>query len=77
MYNKNGDDRMNTLKELRLENHYSLADMSEMLGICKTFYWQIENKKRRLSYEMAIKIADIFHKKPDEIFYDDIKKRTK
>ena len=32
--------------------------MASMLGISQGFYWQIEHKKRRLYYEMAVKIAD-------------------
>ena len=39
--------------------------------ISKTFYWQIENNKRRLSYDMAIRIASIFNLKPDSLFFDD------
>ena len=45
--------------------------MADKLNISKSFYWQIENKKRRLSYETAIKIANIFNTKPDSLFYDD------
>lgn len=45
--------------------------MAELLGISIPFYSQIENRQRRLTYEMAIKIAGIFKTKPDKIFYDD------
>lgn len=48
--------------------------MAKILKISKTFYWQIENRKRRLSYDMAIKIASIFKMTPDKLFYDDMKK---
>lgn len=61
------------LKKLRLEKNWKCKDMSEMLGISKTYYWQLENDDRRLSYPMAFKIAKLFKKKPDEIFYDDYK----
>ena len=44
--------------------------MAEKLGISKPFYCQIENGKRRLTYEMAVKISAIFKKKPDAIFYE-------
>lgn len=57
------------LKELRIEKGYNYKQMAEILGISKSFYWQLENKKRRLTYEMAIKIASVFRKKPDDIFY--------
>jgi putative transcriptional regulator len=65
---------MNKLKEKRLNKKYSLADMASILGISKSFYFHIENKKRRLSYEMALKIAKIFDLKPDELFFDDYNK---
>ena len=64
---------MNKLQEYRIKNNYSCQDMANKLKISKSFYWQIENGKRRLSYIMAIKIAEIFKMKPDELFYDDLK----
>ena len=75
MYNYIGDDIMNVLKKLRKDNHYSYNDMANFLNISKTFYWQIENEKRRLSYQMALMIANIFKLKPDDIFYDDFKSK--
>lgn len=68
---------MKTLKTYRIKNNYSYQNMADLLNISKTFYWQLENKKRRLSYDMAIKIANIFSATPDEIFYEDIKKEDK
>lgn len=50
--------------------------MAEQLGISIPFYSQIENRQRRLTYEMAIKIAGIFKTKPDKIFYDDYTQET-
>lgn len=64
---------MEKLQKLRIEKKLSYNDMSKLLNISKTFYWQIENNKRRLSYLMAIKISDIFNLKPDEIFYEEYK----
>lgn len=66
---------MENLRKYRIENNLSHQDMGDLLGISKTFYWQIENGKRRLSYERAMKIAKIFKVTPDELFYDDIKKK--
>ena len=51
--------------------------MAKELNISKTYYWQIEHNQRRLSYDMAIKIANIFSKKPDEIFYHEFQKTKK
>ena len=64
-------DSYKKLVELRKKNNLSYEDMSRKLEISKCFYWQIEHKKRRLYYEMAIKIATIFGVKPDDIFYED------
>lgn len=68
---------METLKNMREKNLYSYQNMADLLNISKTFYWQIENDKRRLSYDMAIKIANIFNTNPDTIFYEDIKNKQK
>ncbi|MBD9085482.1 XRE family transcriptional regulator [bacterium] len=46
----------------------TIYDMSKKIGISASHYYLIENKKRNLTYEMAIKIANIFQKKPDDIF---------
>jgi len=59
------------LKEIRYKNHKTSREVAEMVGISKAFYCQIENRKRRLSYETAIKIAKVFGVKPDYLFYDE------
>lgn len=61
------------LRELRKKKRYTTQDMAEKLGISKPFYSQIENQMRRLSYDMAVKIAAVFDKKPDQIFLEDHK----
>jgi putative transcriptional regulator len=67
----------NKLKQLRLKNNLTTQDMAYKLNISKTYYWQIENNKRKLSYEMSIKIGNIFKKKQDNIFYEDFIKENK
>ena len=66
------EEKMKKLKWMRKRNGLTCADMADKLNISKPFYWQIENGRRRLSYIMAIKIASIFHCKPDDLFYDDL-----
>ena len=68
---------LDKLKELRMKVGFSDSDMAKMLGISKTFYWQIENGKRKLKYSMAIRIAKIFGLKPDDLFYEDLNKLIK
>lgn len=58
------------LKELRIKNNYTIAKMAKLSGISPTYYWQIEHKKRRLYYKIALKIALVFNMKPDDLFYD-------
>ena len=57
------------LKALRRKEKYTIYDMAAFLDISPSFYCQIENKKRRLYYDTAVKIAAIFNMTPDEIFY--------
>lgn len=61
---------MNKLKQLRIKNKFTIDTMAQKIGISYTYYWQIENKQRQLYYHLAIKIAKVFNKKPDDIFYD-------
>lgn len=49
----------------------TFQQVAKQAGITKEYYWQIENGKRGLSYELAVKIASVFHKRPDEIFLQD------
>lgn len=60
---------MEKLKQIRKENKYTIYDMAKILKITPSFYSQIENKKKRLFYDMAFKISAIFNMKPDDIFY--------
>ena len=63
---------MDKLKKIRKENKYTIYDMARILKITPSFYSQIENKKKRLFYDMAIKISAIFNMKPDQLFYTSI-----
>ena len=59
------------LKIVREKYKYNYLDMAKKLSISKTFYWQIENGYRRLTYKMAKKIACVLKTKPDDLFYND------
>ncbi len=61
----------NNLKHLREQKGFSYDQMANLLGISKSYYWQIEHKNRRLYYDMAKKIAAIFGLKPDDLFYEE------
>lgn len=62
------------LKKIRTEKGITSEQMAKKLGISKPFYSQIENGRRRLSYDMALRIGKILKMKPDELFYEDHKK---
>ena len=65
------EGKMEKLIKLRKKYKYSGTYMAQRLNISKPFYWQLEHGQRRLTYDMAIKIANVFDLKPDEIFYKD------
>jgi len=60
---------MEKLRLKRKEYGYTIYDMARFLSISASFYSQLENKKRRLYYDMAVKISSLFNMKPDDMFY--------
>ena len=67
---------MKELKHLRIQNKLTCKDMALKLNISKPFYWQIENNQRRLTYDMAVKIAKVFNTTPDKIFFNEFKNKA-
>ena len=57
------------LEQLRIEHGYTYQQMADMIGVCKSYYWQLEHNNRRLYYDVAKKIAAVFQLKPDDVFY--------
>ena len=51
-----------------MQKGLTYQQVAEQVGISKEYYWMLENGKRRLSYELAVKIASVFGKSPDDIF---------
>ena len=60
---------MEKLKKLRTQKNYSIKEMADRLNISTAYYCLIENKKRNLYYDMAVRIADSFGLRPDDVFY--------
>lgn len=56
------------LKQIREENQMTIQEIANEIGISKGYYSMIENGKRGLSYNLAVKIAQVFNMKPDDIF---------
>jgi len=59
------------LYKRRIEAGLTHKAMALKLNISKSYYCQIENANRTLSYGMAYKISKILNTKPDELFYKD------
>jgi putative transcriptional regulator len=59
------------MKSYRKEKGLTLEQLAKKLGISKSYLSMIENGTRRLSYEMAVQIANNLEKTPDEIFLPD------
>jgi len=57
------------LKEVRKKKGFTQKQIAEKLNITVSFYSQIENMKKRLYYDTAIRIDDIFNMRPDQLFY--------
>lgn len=68
---------MEKLKTMRTNQKLTCQDMATKLKISKAYYWQIENNYRKLSYDMAVRIANIFKTTPDNIFYEEHRNITK
>ncbi|MGX9931995.1 helix-turn-helix transcriptional regulator [Virgibacillus salarius] len=58
------------LKEIRTKEGLTCKQVADRIGVSKEYYWMIENGKRRLAYEHAVKIAKVFKSSPDYIFLD-------
>lgn len=56
------------LREFRQIEGFTYQQVADEVGISKEYYWMIENGKRRLSYELSVKIAKVFKVNPDDIF---------
>ena len=58
------------LKELRIKKGYTVYDMGKLLKMSPSYYSQLENRRRNLSYDQAYKIARVLKKRPDQIFFE-------
>ena len=61
------------LEQLRIEHGYTYQQMADMIGVCKSYYWQLGHNNRRLYYDVAKKIAAVFQLKPGDVFYTEEK----
>ncbi|MDL2211536.1 helix-turn-helix domain-containing protein, partial [Erysipelotrichaceae bacterium OttesenSCG-928-M19] len=55
----------------RKNKKISLEELATQLGISKSYLSLIEKGSRKLSYDLAVKIADYLDMTPDELFLED------
>ena len=55
------------IKELRKQNRYTQLELATLLGVTKSTIASYENDSRQPSYEVLVKLADIFHVSIDTI----------
>lgn len=63
------------LIEIRKKFGYNQYEMAQKLNITQSYYCQIELGQKKLYYDFAIKISQIFNKRPDDIFYPEKEKK--
>jgi putative transcriptional regulator len=61
----------NTLRVLRAEHNWSQSDLAERLEVSRQTIHAIENEKYDPSLPLAFKIAQLFGKSLEEIFFPD------
>ena len=56
------------IKRLRTTAKLSQESMAEKLSCSREFISRVENKKEKVSLNMLLKIADLFHINPSKMF---------
>ena len=65
--------KLNKLREIRKKAGLNTTEVAEIIGISQSMYSYIEIGRERLSYDIAVKLSELFKSSPDELFYDDFK----
>ncbi len=60
---------VNRVHELRRQNNMTQEDLAKKIGVTRQTIISIENGKYVASLQLALKIAQIFNKHVEEIFY--------
>ena len=56
------------IRKLRISAKLSQESMAEKLSCSREFISRVENKKEKVSLNMLLKIADLFHVNPSKLF---------
>ena len=65
--------KLNKLREMRKKAGLNTTEVAEIIGISQSMYSYIEIGRERLSYDIAVKLSELFKSSPDELFYNDFK----
>lgn len=65
--------KLNKLREIRKKAGLNTTEVAEIIGISQSMYSYIEIGRERLSYDIAVKLSELFKSSPDELFYNDFK----
>lgn len=57
------------LKQKRIEKGWTCEEVANKVGITKMHYWYIENDKRNLKIDLALKIANALKEDPKDLFF--------
>ena len=63
--------KLNKLRQERQKKGWTIKYVATLMEISPSMYGYIENGGKRLSYDMAVKLADLFKMTPDELFIED------
>lgn len=70
-FRKDGETRMNKLKELRKNSALTQKQISDVIGIDRSTYSYYENEKAAPSLDVLIRIAKVFNVTLDYIIFGD------
>lgn len=63
------------MQKARERKGLTLEVLAKKLGVSKQYVWDLENKRRVLSYKMAYRIAEILDSKPTDLFLEKNKRK--
>lgn len=65
-----------TLRELRLQNKKTVAEVAKVLGVTETAVYNYENAIRRISLEQVIILSKIYDETAEEIINAQLKSQS-
>ena len=69
----NKNPKLTKLRSERQKKEWSTHYVAKLLGMSQSMYSYLEIGTERLSYKVAVDIAELFNTTPDDLFYDDFK----